>query len=300
MNEKELLLQGARGRDAAPLELFVRRERPAESHFYAQGVTPADFGRLFSSELRPLDVLVYRMPPELLNPNYWEPLTKETEDAVREKMVGLITRSEGDRVLVWRSDRVARSRILRDGLDVPVEILNGYVFRTGGEGLLALASAWNGRNRFEWAALSGIPKGSADAISAVHGDLAQMRLSLPEEAFLFATQDDGLTRVLFAREDHLRRAVEALLRGFLYGVTDGYLGRIPSRVLDQIIALADGAGFSSSASEVEDKGRTVEASLHLGRSPWGVFRKPGEDPLTGDEQVFLYYDRTAGLWAAAS
>lgn len=301
MNEKELLLQAARGRGAPPLELLVRRERAGESHFYAQGVTPEDFGTLFAAEIRPLDVLVYRMPPDLLNPNYWEPLTKEAEEAVREKMVGLITRSEGDRVLLWRSDRVARSRILRDGLDVPVELINGYVLRTTGEGLLRFASAWAGRGRFEWAALAGVPKGPGDPLSTVHGDLAQMRLSLPEEVFLFATQDDGLTRVVFARRDHLRRAVEALLRGFLYRVTDAHLGHIPSRVLDQILQLADGVGFSATAADVDDKGgRTVEAHLYLGRTPWGVVRRPGEEPLAGDEKVLLYYDRTAGLWAASS
>jgi hypothetical protein len=40
----------------------------------------AAFGGIFGAQIRSLDVLIYRMPSELLNPNYWEPLTKEAVD----------------------------------------------------------------------------------------------------------------------------------------------------------------------------------------------------------------------------
>jgi len=59
-------------------------------------------------EVRAGEALIFRMPSDLLNANYWEPLTKENENAVREKLTGIITRTEGDQVLLWRADRIAR------------------------------------------------------------------------------------------------------------------------------------------------------------------------------------------------
>src|SRR6185295_12457350 len=215
MNTKDLLLQTSPGRAPHPLELFIRLEGKDEAHFYTQGLTMTDFGSLFGTEIRGLDALIYRMPVELLNPNYWEPLTKEAENAVREKMTGIITRTEGDRALLFRADRISRGRLLKDGLDVPVELLNGYIFKTSGEGLLKLGQAWSGRGRFDWA---GLTKGNLppETLTSVHQDLSQIRLSLREEQFLFASQDDGLARVVFAKRSHLTRAIEALIRGFVH------------------------------------------------------------------------------------
>ena len=220
MNTKDLFLQSPPGRAPQGLEMFVRAEGAGEHHFYAQGLTLADFGNVFGSEIRPLDVLISRMPPDLLNPNYWEPLTKESENAVREKMDGIVTRTEGDRVLLWRSDRIARSRLLRDGLEAQVELIHGYLFRTKGADFLGLGAAWNGRGRCEAAGLAGLPEGGIpdETLSAVHGDLARGGLSVPGEAFLFSAQGDGLVRVIFPRAAQLRRAIEAQVRGFLHEI----------------------------------------------------------------------------------
>src|SRR3982074_3466172 len=97
MNTKDLLLQTSPGRTPHPLELFVRLEGSDESHFYTQGLTMADFGSPVATEL--------------LNPTYWEPLTKEAENAVREKLTGIVTRTEGDKALLFRADRVSRGRL---------------------------------------------------------------------------------------------------------------------------------------------------------------------------------------------
>ena len=158
MNTKDLLLQTTRGRAPHHLEMYVGLEGPNELHFYAQGLTVADFVSLYGAEIRPLGILIYHMPPDLLNLNYWEPLTKEGENAVRDKMTGIVTRMEGGQTQLWRSDRVARSRLLRDDLNAEVELLSGYIFRTTGENLLKLVHAWNGRGRFEWAGLA-VPPG---------------------------------------------------------------------------------------------------------------------------------------------
>jgi hypothetical protein len=302
MNEKEIFLQAQAGRSPQPLELFVRSEGANEHHFYAQGLALADFGRVFESEIRPLDILIPRMPPDLLNPNYWEPLTKENEAAVREKMVGIITRTEGDRVSLWRSDRIARSRLLRDGIEATSELLSGYVFRIRGEELVTLGKAWNGSGRLEAAGLSGLPPGEIphEMISAVHSDLSRGGLSLPGEAFLFSVQGDGLTRVIFPRETQLRRAIEAHVRGFVHGVVRRHVGHITGRTCGQLARIADGLGLSATERDVVDKGRTIEIHAWLGRTPWGVSLKPGHSPLAGDEKILIYYDAIAGLWAVST
>jgi hypothetical protein len=303
VNARELLLQSSPGRAPHPLELFVRLEGTDECHFYTQGLTIADFGSIFGLELRPLDVFITRMPSELLNPNYWEPLTKEAENAVREKLSGIVTRTEGDKALIFRADRVSRGRLLRDGLDVPVELLNGYIFRTTGEGLIKLGQAWSGRDRFEWAGLAGLPKGPTphDMLSTIHHDLSQLRLSLREELFLFASSDDGLARVVFARRPHLNRAVEALIRGFVHGAASVHVGRMSRVNVEELISLAEGVGLSADPGrDVVNSGRTVEVALAIGRSPWGVSPRPGREAVLAKEKALLYYDSISGLWDLAS
>ena len=205
MTPKDLLLQTSTGRSPAPLELFVRLQGADESHFYTQGLSMTDFGSLFGLELKPLDVLATRLPSELLNPNYWEPLTKEAETAVREKLGGIITRTEGDRALLFRADRVSRGRLLRDGLDVPVELLNGSIFRIyrrraaqARPGLERPRPLRVGRPR-------GPPQGRPprrDALARSITTWRSSRLSLREEVFLFSSQDDGLVRTVFAKRAH--------------------------------------------------------------------------------------------------
>ncbi|MBI3857232.1 MAG: hypothetical protein HY293_16220 [Planctomycetes bacterium] len=303
MNVKGLLLQTSPGRLPHPLELFTRLEGSDEFHFHTQGLTMTDFGSLFDLEIRPLDVIIGRMPADLLNPNYWEPLTKEAENAVREKLGGIVTRSEGDKALLFRADRVSRGRLLRDGLDAPVELLNGSLFRTSGEALLKLGQAWSGRGRFDWAGLAGLPKGAVDndTLSTVQHDLSQSRLSLREESFLYSSQDDGLARVVFAKRSQLNHAVEALIRGFVHGAAGVHVGRMSHAVLEEIVVLAEGLGISADPSrDVVNTGRTVEVSLWLGRSPWGVSPRPGREAVLAKERALLYYDSIAGLWDVAS
>ena len=303
MSTPDLFLHAPAGHAPHPLELFVRLEGTDECHFYTQGLSLVDFGSLFGAQIRALDVLIYRMPSELLNPNYWEPLTKEAENVVREKLSGIITRSEGDRALLFRADRVSRGRLLRDGLDVPVELLDGHVFRTAGEGLLKLGHAWSGRDRFEWAGLAGLPKGDLppDTISSLQQDLSQSRLSLREEVFLFASQDDGLTRVVFSKRSHLNRAVEALFRGFVHGAANVHVGHISRAILEELVTLAEGLGLSADpARDIVNTGRTVEVKLWIGRTPWGVSPRPGREALLAKEKALLYYDSISGLWDVAS
>lgn len=293
-----LLLQSARG--PRGIDAYIGIENPEELHFYARGLTMADFGALYGREITPLDVLITRMPPDLLNPNYWEPLTKEGENTVREKMSGIVTREAEGSTHLWRADRVAPGRLLRDGLEIPVDLVEGYAFRASGDALLRLAEAWNGRDRFEWAGLTAGALGES-SFAAVHNDLTRMRRSLPAEQFLFAGLDDEQARVVFARPAHLNRAVDALIRGFVAASSPAHLAPLNARVCDQIARIADGVGLTARAgADLVDKGRTVEINCSLGQTPWGVAVRPGQDPPAGDERALIYYDRTSGLWAVSA
>ena len=286
---------------ARPLDLFVKLDGPRGAHLYARDLSLPEFCKAFARELKGLQALIYRMPPDLLNANYWEPLSKEGENAVREKLGGIVTRNDGERVLLWRADRIAKHRLLRDGIDVPVELLQGYVFRVSGESLTALARLWSGRGRFEWVALSGDPAAEPHkaTLSAAHADLAQFRLSRPDEVFLFATQGDGLARAAFNRLDLFQRALETELLRFATAAVPRHFARPMPRVLDQIARVADGVGLSSDpAKDVEDKGRTVEFNFDLGRTPWGVSAR--RDPSSGEDKALLYYDQMSGIWAIAT
>lgn len=284
-----------------PLEMFVRRAAPNESHFYARGLAPADFGDVFSREILDLDVLVYRIPPDLLRPDLWEPHTKDAEDAVRHKMGGLLVRAEDAWTLLWRADRAEPGRLLKEGLDAPAELLEGYILRTTGKGLSALARAWDGRGRFEWAGLRGLPREiPRDVLDGVHADLARMRVLIPEEAFLFASQD-GDSRAVFTRTEHLHRAIAALVRGYVSNLARTALSGLNREVCEQLARLADGMGLSSSPwRDFADKGRTIEVTARPGRTPWSAAPRPGQEPLSGPERVLLDDDRTSGLWAVSS
>ncbi|HEX7898648.1 MAG TPA: hypothetical protein VF950_12865 [Planctomycetota bacterium] len=286
---------------AQPLDLFTRTDGPRGYHLYARNASLAEFATTFANEIKKLQVLVYRMPPEFLNANYWEPLTKEGENTVREKLSGIVTRGDGERVLLWRADRIAKHRLLRDGLDLPVDLLQGYVFRMSGESLIALAKAWDGKGRFEWVGISG-DLGSdvhKTSLSAIHADLAQFRLSRPEEAFLYAAQGDGLVRMAFPREEAFRKALEGQLLRYATSAAPQHFARFTPRVLDQIARVGNGVGFSADPTrDVEDKGRTVEFRFALGRTPWGVTIR--REPMVGDDQALLYYDQTSGIWAMAT
>ena len=59
-----------------PLDLHVRLREIGGHFFSGRWRSIADCLTLFRGEIRG-EALVFRMPWSLLNPNYWEPLTKE-------------------------------------------------------------------------------------------------------------------------------------------------------------------------------------------------------------------------------
>jgi hypothetical protein len=279
----------------APLEVFVRRPAPNESHFYARGLAPADFAGIFPGEILGLDVLLFRIPPALLRPDLWEPLSKEAENAVREKMGGLIAWTEDEGTLLWRADRAEPGKLLKDGLEAPAELLQGYILRTTGDGLSALARAWNGRGRFEGVGLKGLPREiTEDVLETIHSDLARMRVSIPEEAFLFASQDGG-TRIVFTRGEPLTRSMGRMIHGYVSALARTPLAELSRGICGQLADLAEGRGLSSYPErDFIDKGRTLEVTLRSGRTPWSPEPRRGRS-----DKMLLYYDRTSGIWAVS-
>ncbi len=302
---RDLFLQQTQSAEPPPLEMFVKVREPNDFHFYAKGVSFLDLALSFGSELAPLQFLIYRMPPSLLNPNYWEPLTRESETAVREKVTGIVTRQDGEHTLIWRADSIAKGRLLRDGLDVSTELLHGYVFKVSGEGLLKLGRAWGGgKDRFEWIGFSRLPAGEkaqSDLAIQAHADLTSFRFGAADECIIYSAQDDRTVRMLMSQRAWLRRAVAASVRGFVVNLGKQPCALINERVGEQMVRICDGIGFSSDPRlDFTDKGRTAEMKVHVGRTEWGVQLRPGQEALVGDEHILIYYDRISGLWAVAS
>lgn len=278
------------------LEMFVRRAAPNESHFYARDPVPADSIGAFARETAGTEALLYRIPPALLRADLWEPLSKEAENAVREKMEGLVVWTEAEGSLLWRADRAEPGKLLREGLEAPAELLRGYILRTTGEGLCTLARAWNGRGRFEGACLRGLPREiPPDVLDSVHSDLARMRVSIPEETLLFASHA-GETRFLFTQEDLLFRSIARTVHGFVSALARTPLAAPNRRICGRLADLAEGRGLSSYPErDFTDKGRTLEVTLRPGRTPWS---SGSRGDRTG--KALLYYDRTSGIWAVSS
>ncbi len=277
-----------------PLEIYVRIDAPNECHLYARGFTPLFFVYVFSPEILPLDMLVYRIPPELLRPDLWEPSSKDVENAIRREYGGLIVRAQAEWTELWRSDRAESGRILRDGLDAPAELLKGYILRTTGAGMLSLARAWGGRGRFDWVGLHGLPKDvPEEVLEALHDDLTHMRISIPEETVIFAAEGDA-ARVVFTRRADLIRAIRALLCGFASDLAGSPPAAPSLEFCENLARLADGTKFTSSPErDFVDKGRTFEITLHLDRTTrTGAGRR-----RWGPDRALIYYDRTSGLWA---
>lgn len=299
-----LLLRRTSSAGTPPLEMFVRLRNHEGTHFYLRGLSLADFADLFEHEIRALTVLVYRMPPSLLNPAYWEPLTREGEHAVREKLTGIVTRYDGEQTLLWRADRVSAGRWLRDGLDLRVELVHGYIFRVSGADLLKLAAVWSGgRERIEWIGFSALPEGEAGAAAALaaHNDLTGFRLSRPEERIAYASLDNDSTRVIFADRALARRAAASAVRGYVYNITRATLAPINERVADQFLRVADGLGWLSRPDQdFVDKQRAYEFAAHFGKTQWGLHSLPGQEVRLDNDRALIYYDRTSGIWAVAT
>lgn len=295
-----LLLQNTQSREPHHLEVFLRSRGEGEHHFYCHGLSFVDFSGVFEAELERMEALIYRLPSSLLNPNYWEPHSKESENAVRSRMTGIITREEGEHTFLWRSDQVPPLRMLREGLEVDADLILGFAFRVGGEGLLQLgrASADHGE-RFEWASFGGLPAGdvSHDLVLAAHNDVTRMGLSQPGERMLYAAHNDHFTRVVFSERRQQRRAVSTLIRGFLYNLTGRLVPPMSDRAADQLLEVADNLGLTSWPDrDFRDKGRTFEIRAHLGKTEWGMHPQAGRETPSDDEEVLIYFDRMSGLW----
>lgn len=289
------------------LEMYLLIRESSEFHFYVQNVPYADLAALVAPELRPLQALIFRIPPILLNPNYWQPYSHEAESAVRDKMTGVITRQTSGGLELWRSDSITPGRYLRDNVDVPEDLILGYVIKTTGEGLLKLGTAWaesdrSSKDRFQWIAYRSLPNGSElrNAVLNGHNDMTAFRLSSPAARFAFAASGDGRMRLILPSRDLLRRAVRAALRGYLMRISGQTVSPPNDTVCEQVIRLAEGRGLSSIPErDFVNKIKTFEFTAHPGRTEWGLPDRLPDRDRPAEEKILVYYDRVAGLWAVA-
>lgn len=287
----------------APLEFLARAVEPDEFHFYARGAALGDLAPIVGAELTAAEALVFRLPPALLNPNYWEPHSRSAEGEVRDRMTGVITREEGGATFLWRPDAIAPGRHLRDGLDVPVELLHGYVFKVRGRDLPKLAQAWAAqgeaeKDRFEWIAFKALPSGEALVETALeaHDEITAFRMRLPGATMAFAAGSGRGLRMIFRNGQLLRRCVGTIVRRHLMGLTGAHAATPNDRVCDRIIRRA-GLGLTSHPErDFVRKGTSFEFTAHAGRTEWSPTAAGHDTEALAEKRVLFYYDRVAGIW----
>jgi hypothetical protein len=231
-----------------------------------RGWTASEFADLFRDELRD-DVLLIRVPPELLNPNYWEPLTRSAEEEVRSRVAGVIVWNER----IWRADAVAPGRHFRE--DVPAILLCGYAFRIRGDRLDFFARAGG---RLEFVAFRGLPTPTdRGTVQAAHGDLVRMRLSAPGATLAFASGDPA--RAAFASRALLERAVAEAVRSHVRSVADADPPVVPAPAVAELLRLAGGRPVRSEG--VVERDGAWEMGLRIG----------------DDDEALLYYESATGI-----
>ena len=288
---------------AAPLEFLARALDPDEFHFYGRGLTLAGLAPIVGGELAAAEALVLRMPPSLLNPNYWEPHSRTAEGEVRDRMTGVILREEGGATKIWRPDAIAPGRHLRDGLDVPVELIHGYIFKVRGRDLVKLAQAWAAQgetenDRFEWIAFKALPSGEALVETALeaHNEITAMRLRLPGATMAFASGGGRGLRMIFRSVQPLRRCVAAVVQKHLVAVTGAHAAMPNDKVCDRIIRRA-GLGLTSQPDQdFVRRGTAFEFTAHIGRTEWSTPAAGHDAEALAEKRVLFYYDRVAGIW----
>lgn len=265
-----------------PLEFQARLRAQGGCTFSTRGVTLADFLSVYRSEMKG-EVLVFRMPDALLNPNYWEPYSKERENAVRESKGGIIARTEGVETYLWRADEVAPDRLFRDGVEIPAQLLLGHVFRMRSEHLAAV-----GRGRVEFVLFRSLPaEVPRDLILETRRDLTQTLLGAPEAELLFASEENGDVRFAFPSPERLRRAADAALRGYARILTGIHAAPLAAKAADDLLGFADGVRLTSVPSyDFVNKHRTFEFTFHA-TTPDGSEERG---------RILAYYDVVSGYW----
>lgn len=283
--------------DAVRLDVLARQAGPAEFHFYVSGADVADLAPLISKEAASAEVLIFKAPPGVLNPSYWEPHTTAGEEAVRAAGAPVITRDDQGASWLWRSDSIAPGRFLRDGIDVPVEKAAGAAFKVRGADLVRLGKAWTAagadpKDRFEWVAFRGV------ASSDARVDLLSFRLRTPGAAMMFAATGDRKFRMAFSDRGPWRACARAALRGYMSRCAGRAVSPPNDSVCDQFLAHAGRGLTSIPDKDFISRGTAFEFTAWPGRSPWSEGWNGDLEP--GEERILVYYDRVAGIWAVAS
>jgi hypothetical protein len=283
------------------LDVMAQETGPREFHFYVGGVDFADVASILSPVVAGTQALIFKMPPALLNPNYWEPHTREAEAAMRAAGAYIITRDDRGASWLWRADTIAPGRYLRDGIDVIVEKVPGAAFKIAGPELIKLGKAWaasggDAKDRFEWVAF----KPSAPRFTAADAqeDLSSIRLRTEGVVMLFAATGDRNVRMVFSDRVPSRACARAALRGYMMRCAGRVVSPPNDTVCDQFQAQARRGLTSIPDKDFVSKGTAFEFTARPRLTPWSEGWLGDEDP--GEERILVYYDRVAGIWAVAS
>ena len=295
----DLLLQAG---PAPAFEMFARRRGSGEHHLYLRGLAVSEWAALFRRELAGRTVYVFEMCASALNSAYWDEYSEGAEREMRERIGGTTEKRERGVRYLWRADRVPVGRALRDGIGVAPTILPGPVFKFEGGAFLRAAPALADPGERVRLSVASSPRNGksreGEGVAQMAEDLEALRISLPEEEMLLVNEGvGGRVRMVFARGEAALKALEGAIRGLFHRVSGEHVGNIRRQVLQDLLHLTDGVGaIADPAVDFVDKDRSLELTLHLGATGWGLERElPGEDP-----RLLVYYDRTSGIWDAVA
>lgn len=297
---KDFLLQA--GPETA-LEVLPHVRREGESHLYLRGLVPKDFATLFRRELAGRMIPVFQMPPSALNPDYWEPWSRESAREMSERIGGVVEDTTGPRHRLWRADRVGPGRALREGRGVQPEMHPGPIFVFSGEDFLKLSETLTDPSepiRFAVPKRTAAEDGEnrAEFFRRAAEDLERLEITLPEERILYRNDPDGQAKLLFSDRDLFLKTLGGAIRGFVHRRSGEHVSYISRGTLESLLDLANGKGFlADPVADFVDKDRSLELSLHIGETVWKPReRAPGKEP-EWEPPALLYYDRTSGIWA---
>lgn len=285
---KELFLQASPSKPH--LDCFVWMPADDELHFYAKGIAPQEFTTVFAGALASSPCLVTTFDPSILASEFWEPHTRDAEEALREKLGGAITR----RGELWRADR-AGSKI------GDATLVHGHVLKASGAFVSDLAKSGAA---LEFAAFKTLPSDAAELgrlASRLAGEIETFRTPATKPELVYSYDGLSASRMIFRTREHLRQALNAYLRGYMHRLTGQHIGFLPVKAADHFAAVVDGLGcVSSSSSDFINKKRTFEFQAWLGRSAWPVRTPDVLEDLGEDPRALVYYDRVGGMWEVVS
>ncbi len=262
------------------VEVFIDVRSAGEIHLYALPLNIADLA--FTKEPSGMNFVLSKFDTGILNESYWE---KGTSDDVNDKFIT----KEGH---IFRHDYCPTGRLFKDELGLTGEVIGGNLVKTAWKSFQKICElSRNSTCPIEFSALQ------TDAISYhdLQNSFTLFSFTTPLQKFLYSSADNRIAKIVFREKGSALKLLEAILRDLLIKLTGAHVSHINTKTLEMILDTTDKLGFTIHPErDFINKDRSFELVLNLGKTGWGVHH----ELFHGDEKLFLYYDRTSGIWAS--